>query len=216
MNALVIGGTGAVGSSLVAELVTSSRWKRVVVLTRRPTDRFAGSQKVEVVVANFEDLETQTAVAGAGCDAAFNTMGVGEPTRSSREEVWRVDVEYAGAFARGCRSAGVHHLSLLSSAGANAQSRWFYIRVKGAAEEATRSGGVEHTSFFRPSLLVTREVRYGLRDRVARAVLPRAARMLPARYHPIRVEGCMQRSRTVPGSTSCSIPSSYRCSRRAD
>ena len=158
------------------------------MLSRRPLDTFKTSAKVQVHVIDLEDLESQAAVLGAGCDAAFNTMGVGQPSRTPKEEVWRVDVEYAGAFARGCRSAGARHISLLSSVGANSGSRSYYIRVKGSAEETVRAAGIRHTSLFRPSLLVTPEIRYGLQDRLTQAILPRVTWMLPARYHEIRVE----------------------------
>ncbi|MEO6259518.1 MAG: NAD(P)H-binding protein [Thermoanaerobaculia bacterium] len=188
MQAIVIGGTGAVGSSLVRELIASSRWEEIIFLTRRASDLFRDVPKVRAVVVDLNDLQAQTAKAARGCQAAFNTMGVGQPSRTPKEEVWKVDVEYAGAFARGCRTAGVEHISLLSSVGANASSRSFYIRVKGAAEEAVRAAGIRHTSLFRPSLLVTREIRYGLQDRLTQSIFPKVSRMLPARFHPIRVE----------------------------
>jgi len=115
-------------------------------------------------------------------------MGVGQPSRTPKEEVWKVDVEYAGAFSRGCRTAGVGAISLLSSVGADPASRNYYIRVKGSAEDAVRAAGIPHTSFFRPSLLVTREIRYGLQDRLTQSIFPVVSPLLPARFHQIRVE----------------------------
>ena len=44
------------------------------------------------------------------------------------------------------------------------------------------------TSLFRPSLLVTREIRYGLQDRITQRVFPIVAGLLPRRYHQVRVE----------------------------
>jgi hypothetical protein len=35
---------------------------------------------------------------------------------------------------------------------------------------------------------VTREIRYGLQDRVTQALFPRVSWLLPSRYHEIRVE----------------------------
>ena len=51
-----------------------------------------------------------------------------------------------------------------------------------------REAGIPHTSFFRPSLLVTREIRYGMQDRLIQSIFPKVSWMLPARYHQIRVE----------------------------
>lgn len=74
----------------------------------------------------------------------------------------------AGAFARGCRAAGVRHMTLLTAVGANARSRVYYLRLKGAVEERYRSLAFGRLSLFRPSVLVTRELRHGLQDWITR------------------------------------------------
>jgi uncharacterized protein YbjT (DUF2867 family) len=190
-RAVVVGATGAVGSALVRELLTAPRCEAVTILTRRKVDVFAGADGVSKLiqrVVNMDDLEAAATEAVRGCEIAFCTMGIGQPRKASREELWRVDVEYAGAFARGCKQAGVRHISLLGAAGADAGSRSYYMRAKGSAEEAVRAPGFARCSFFRPSLLVTRDIRYGLQDRVTQAVFPRLSWALPSRWHEIRVE----------------------------
>ena len=187
MRAIVIGATGAVGSSLVRELLASPRVEHVVTLTRRPVD-FGTQPKLVSRVIDLDDLERETADAALGCDTAFCTMGVGQPRKLSKEEVRRVDVDYAAAFARGARAGGVRHISLLSSVGADAGSRSFYLRLKGDAEAGVVAAGIARTSLFRPSLLVTKEIRYGLQDRLTQALFPPLSALLPSRFHPITVE----------------------------
>jgi len=187
-RASVIGATGAVGSALVRELVASPRCDGVVALSRRQTDALGASPKLAVQVVDLAHLEAATRELAAGCDAAFCTLGLGQPSRASFEEFWRVDVEYAGAFARGAAQAGAQHITLLSSVGADAASRTRYLRVKGSAEQMMERSGIPRVSLFRPSLLVTREIRYGLKDRVTQALFPLVAPLLPARYHQIRVD----------------------------
>jgi len=190
-RAIVVGGTGAVGGALVRELLASPRCERVVLLARRAVDAFAGATgngKLDVRVVDLDALERAARDAAVGCRAAFNTMGVGQPRKVSREELWKVDVEHAAAFGRGCREAGVAHLALLGAVGANAASRSHYIKAKGAAEEALRALGFARLSLFRPSLLVTPQIRYGLQDRVTQAVFPVIAWFLPRRFHGVRVE----------------------------
>jgi uncharacterized protein YbjT (DUF2867 family) len=60
--------------------------------------------------------------------------------------------------------------------------------VKGEAEDAVRAAGFARTSFFRPSLLVTRDIRYGLQDRLTQALFPIVSPILPSRFHQIRIE----------------------------
>jgi uncharacterized protein YbjT (DUF2867 family) len=190
-HAIIAGASGAVGSAVVRSLLASARCASVIALVRRPLpafDSLGGGDKHRVSVIDFNDLERETAIAGAGCRVAFCTVGIGQPRKATAEEHHRVDVEYAGAFARGAAAAGLRHISLLSSVGANASSRNRYVRTKGLAEQAVIAAGIQRTSIFRPSLLVTDAIRYGLQDRITQAVFPLISPLLPARYHQVHVD----------------------------
>ena len=189
-RALVIGATGAVGSALVGELLASPRCAAVTILTRRSTGMFAGvpgAAKLTQRVVDMDRVDLQAREPAAGCGAAFCTMGIGQPRKVPREEFWKVDVEYAGAVARACREAGVRHMSLLGALGANPRSANHYLRVKGTVEERYRSLGFARLSLFRPSVLVTEKLRYGFQDWLTQRLFPLASRVLPSRFHQIRV-----------------------------
>jgi uncharacterized protein YbjT (DUF2867 family) len=195
----VLGGTGAVGSALVRELLASPVWSPVLILVRRPTEAFAGdpgAHKLLVRMIDMANLEWDTRsaladVAWAESDlpaSGFCTLGVGQPRKVPRAEFRRVDVDYPAAFARACKDAGVAHMSLLSAVGANAASRSYYLRVKGEAEAAVSAPGFPRVSLFRPSQLMTRQIRYGLQDHIAQRLFPRISRFLPSRYREVHVE----------------------------
>src|SRR5262245_26839843 len=138
MRAVVVGATGAVGSSLVRELCASPRWEAVTALVRRDSALLAalpGSEKLAQRPFTLATLEADARAAASGFDAAFCTMGIGQPRKTTRAEFLAVDVEGAAAFGRGCRDAGVAHLSLLGAIGADARSGNYYMRAKGEAEE---------------------------------------------------------------------------------
>lgn len=197
-HAIVLGATGAVGSALVRELLAAPGWASVTIFVRTPTTMFAGCPgiaKLSEQRMDVDHVEGQVASelalrreAQLGALAAFCTLGVGQPRKVSRAELRRVDVGIAGAFARGCRSAGVHHFSLLTAVGANPASRTFYLKVKGEIERTVSALHFERASFFRPSLLVTSTLRYGFQDRVTQAVFPRISPFLPSRFREITVE----------------------------
>ena len=207
-RAVIVGATGAVGSALVRELLFSGACAEVVAVTRRPFDAFTDAATLRVQVVNFEQLERATSESAKACDVAFCTMGIGQPRKVAFDELWRVDVDYAGAFARGAAAAGVRHLSLLSSVGADVASLNPYLRVKGTAERVVEQAGIARTSFFRPSLLVTRNIRYGLQDRVTQALFPLVSPILPRRYHQVRVEDlarAMRINAEQPGRTGVEV-----------
>lgn len=196
LRAVVVGATGAVGGALVRSLCASPRFSQVVALARRSVTTFTGidgSAKLRLEVIDLGDLEKRTAALAEGCDAAFNTMGVGQTRKVSFEEFVRVDVTYAGAFARGAATAGVRHISLLSSVGAGRPGR--YLQVKGDAERVIAESGIARVSIFRPSLLMTREARYGLQDRLLQTFFPLVSPLMPSRFHQIRVEQVAQAMR---------------------
>jgi uncharacterized protein YbjT (DUF2867 family) len=183
-----------VGSALVRELLASPRCAAVTILTRRSTGMFAsvpGAVKLSQRVVDLDRLDLQVREPAAGCDAAFCTMGIGQPRKVPREVFWKVDVEYATAFARACKDAGVRHLSLLGALGANPRanprSSAHYLRVKGAVEERLRGLGFARLSLFRPSLLVTEAPRYGFQGWLAQRLFPWVSTFLPSRFHEIRV-----------------------------
>jgi uncharacterized protein YbjT (DUF2867 family) len=190
-NAIVLGGTGAVGSALVKELLASPLFSSVRILMRRSTDLFKdlpGSQKLKMQVIDMKDLEFEAAEWADGCNVAFCTLGVGQPRKVSKEELWKVDVEYVRAFGKGCKAAGVEHMSLLSAVYANSRSDNFYLHIKGNSEEALRALKFDQLSLFRPSLLVTQQMRYGLQDRLTQTLFPLLSFVLPSKLHEISVK----------------------------
>ena len=59
--------------------------------------------------------------------------------RAGEEGFLRIDKQAVLDFATICRQSGVEHFQLLSSVGANAQSRSFYLRSKGELNDALQA-----------------------------------------------------------------------------
>jgi len=195
-TAVIYGASGAVGRSVLHELLVSPRCAKVVSLGRRelPKESFTESEsetkKLVQHVINpdniEEDIKTRSLV--DGCDVAFCTVGVGQPSAVSSEELHKVDVGYAVAFAKGCKQAGVKHYSLLSAVSADDSSSITYVKVKGLAEKGVKEVGFQRTSLIKPSLIVTPEVRYGFKDAFNQAVFPKISWLFPSAYHEVKVE----------------------------
>jgi len=157
--AIVIGGTGQVGSAAVAGLLAIPQCREVVMVTRKP---IAARSRLRVVVLDTgaADFAGRTAalareVLNQGPASAVSCVGVGSGSaRWSEEELKRLELGVVGAFARGCHDAGIGQFCLLSAAGSSARSRIRYARVMGMKEETVRGVGFKRLAIFRPGIIV--------------------------------------------------------------
>ena len=193
LRAVLLGATGAVGRNVLAEALRSPAYAAVTTLGRRPVDLAEGEAPPGKLTQNAVDLQDPDSYRPllAGHTTAICTLGVGEPSKTTREEVWKVEIDFVTGFAAACREARVRHFSLMTSVGANPGSRSYYLRLKGTQEERVKALGFPRTSLFRPSMLITPRNRYGLTQGVLLAVWPRIDGLLagPLRhYRGIRVE----------------------------
>jgi uncharacterized protein YbjT (DUF2867 family) len=81
-------------------------------------------------------------------------------------------------FARGARRGGVTTFAMVSSVGASARSRSFYLRVKGETEDAVAALGFSRVVFLRPGLLVGPRPERRPGERLAMAVVPALSPLL--------------------------------------
>lgn len=131
MKAIVIGGTGATGKELVAQLLEDNRFDAVIVLVRR--NFFSQQAKLTEIVVDFEKLSDYKAYIQG--DVAFSCLGTTLKDAGSKDAQWRVDHDYQLEFASIAKANGVGSFLLLSAFGANAKSFLFYNKMKGSLEE---------------------------------------------------------------------------------
>jgi uncharacterized protein YbjT (DUF2867 family) len=190
---VLLGATGAVGRNVLAEALRSPAFERVTTLGRRTADVAHGEAPPGKLAQHVVDLEAPDSYRAllVGQTTAVCTLGVGQPSKSTREEVWKVEIDYVMGFAAACREAGVRHFSLMTSVGANARSPFYYARLKGTQEDRVRALGFERTSIFRPSMMVTPQNRYGAVQAVFLAVWPKLGWLFAGslrRFRAVRVD----------------------------
>ncbi len=148
----ILGGSGFVGSHLIAEL-TRRRHATVVPTRRRERHRaLLVNPTCDLVEV---DTGSDAALAGvlAGCDAAVNLVGILNEAGGRGEDFESVHAALPGRFARACVEAGVPRLVHMSSLGAGADGPSAYLRSKGRGEEAAHAvDGLAVTSL-RPSVI---------------------------------------------------------------
>ena len=147
-RALVAGGTGLVGSELLTLLGADTRYREVTSLVRRKVSERAD---IKSCVISFEDLDR---IELPEIDDVYCCLGTTRSTAGSDEAFRKVDLDYVLVYARAARRAGAVRFLLVSSMGADANSRFLYTRTKGEAEAAVSALGFDVVGIVRPSLLV--------------------------------------------------------------
>lgn len=155
-SALVMGATGLVGNALVSQLLADERYSAVTCLLRRPlaSATFADpSNKLQPVVIPFEALDDYAGYFAV--DHVYVCLGTTLKKAGSKAAFRRVDFELVHACAQIAAQQQVDSFVWVSSVGADAKSRQFYLRVKGELENAIFSmPHMPHASAVRPSLLL--------------------------------------------------------------
>lgn len=182
-NVLVIGGSGFVGSHVVNAL--GARGCRVLVPTRRPQDarHLSVVPTCTVVRADVhDDAALDTLLFGQ--HAVVNLVGI---LHGSERRFEHVHVALTQRVIAACRRRGVQRYLHMSALGADPAGPSMYLRSKGRAEQAVRSGAPAWT-IFRPSVI------FGPGDRFLNlfARLAAFAPVLPiagaqARFQPVCV-----------------------------
>ena len=157
-SAIVVGGTGLVGTSLVKLLCESEEYISITVIARRKLS--FEHPKLTVKIRSFDELEEKD------IDFAheiFCCLGTTQKKAGSREEFEKVDVEYPLRVASLAKKCGIMHFIIISAMGANEKSKVYYNRVKGKLEKELIALELPQLSIVRPSLLVgeRNEFRFG-------------------------------------------------------
>ena len=194
ISVVMLGASGAVGGTVARHLLQMPELGQLTLLNRRSLDGFTHT-KVQQHNVNVLEVSSYAPLL-SGHDVSICCLGVGQPSKVSKEEFVRVDQTAALAFAAACKAAGVRHFELLSAVGADANSASFYLRIKGVLQNGVVALGFERTSFFQPSVILTPHNRYGWSQAALLALWPSLSKFLWGglrRYRGIPVE-CLGRA----------------------
>lgn len=170
ISVAMLGATGAVGTEAFKTLLKMSAVKRISTFGRRPVSD-VDEPKVEQHKIDIFQPETYANLL-SGHEAAICTLGVGQPSKMTKEDFLKIDKIAVLDFAKACKKAGISHFELLSSVGISPKSSSFFLKTKGELVEELKALNFERLSIFQPSMILTPTNRYGLTQAITLAIWP--------------------------------------------
>jgi uncharacterized protein YbjT (DUF2867 family) len=169
MRIILAGATGLIGGCVLKCLLSRDDVTFVTTVSRRALPDI--DRKQDQIVSPAPEWPKH--IAGRTCDVAVCCLGTTIKAAGSQAAFAAVDHHAVVSFASACHAAGARQLLLVTSVGADAGSRNFYLSTKGKAEADVRGLGFARVDIFRPGLLVGQRagpLRAG--ERLAIAVSP--------------------------------------------
>jgi uncharacterized protein YbjT (DUF2867 family) len=149
LRVLLVGATGLVGRLLCSRLIKDERISAIDIVGRRSFGHASG--KVTEHVAPVE--EWPFLISRTLPDIGISTLGTTIRDAGSQGAFSALDFDAVIAVGRACAAARAQHFMAVSSAGAHARSRNFYLATKGKVEAEIAQIGFDRVDIFRPGLL---------------------------------------------------------------
>ena len=150
LNALVIGATGATGRELVKLLLNDNEVEKVTIFVRNAP--VVEHKKLTIHTIDFNEVQNHKDLIKG--DVLFSALGTTKKEAGGKKEQYLVDYTFQYEFAKLAAENGVENYSIVSSTGANANSSFFYLKIKGALEKAVKKLQFKKIDIFQPPMLI--------------------------------------------------------------
>ena len=124
-------------------------------------------------------------------DVIFSALGTSKKQAGSKEAQYHIDHDYQLMFATFAKQNGVRHMVLVSSAGADTGSSFFYMKLKGVIERDVEALGFAGLTIVQPPSLIRKHAKRPLETisvKALQALMPSASSRawLPSRRRSSR------------------------------
>ncbi len=150
MIAIIFGATGATGTALLEQLIIDDTFKKIIVFTRTPIK--ITDYKIEENLVDFNNIEKWSMLIKG--DIIFSALGTTKKEAGSKEAQYLVDFTYQYNVARAGAENEVQKYLLVSSIGANSNSKFFYPKIKGELEDAVKKLNFQNIHVLQPPVLI--------------------------------------------------------------
>ena len=209
MRAILIGATGLIGGLLLQKLLNDPAFTNIKLASRKSAGLQAA--RLEEVLINFEN-EDQFKKEITNADVIFCCIGTTQKKVKGDKTAYRkIDFDIPVKAAMFCAEQKMGKYILVSSAGADAANKNFYLQLKGETESAVLQQAIPSVYIMRPSILLGKRNEFRLLESTGKAVMQFLSILLIGRlsvYKAIQakdVAAAMQEAskRTATGKFIC-------------
>ena len=181
-KAIVLGGSGLIGSALLQLLLGDNRYGEIVSIGRKELDmqhpklkqRTGDLFQMESFLAEFQDG-----------DDLFIAIGTTKAKTPNRDLYEKIDLGIPLTAARLAKETGMKHVAIVSAANAKEKSNIWYSAMKGRMENKIKALGLNHVVFARPSLLLGNRQENRAGERLATFVITKLDFLIPKKQKAI-------------------------------
>jgi uncharacterized protein YbjT (DUF2867 family) len=178
-TAIIIGATGLVGNVLTDELLKDNRYEKVRILVRKKIEK--QHPKLEQIIFDFNAPDSALIFG----DEVYCCLGTTIKKAGTKEAFRKVDFDYPQTIAKIAKKNGIKQFSIISSMGANPNSKIFYSKVKGEIEEALKQIDFQSLIIVRPSMLLGNRGEFRLGERIGKVFMNLFSIFIPKNFKAV-------------------------------
>ncbi len=180
----LFGSTGLIGSEVLKLLINDNYFENINIISRKKIS--VDSKKIKNYTIDFSNLRDYKKIIKKN-DVVIASIGTTQSkVNFDKTEYRKVDYDILLNIAIACKSNEVSSFSFISTAGANAKSKNFYLKLKGEIENSIIELGLKSCLIFRPSLLLGKRNEFRFGEIIAQKFMPLISFLMKSNYKPIK------------------------------
>lgn len=165
-KALLLGSSGLIGSQCLKQLMEDDYFSAIEIWVR--TSSGLENPKIKETIINFNEIANLPCI---DAKIVFCCLGTTIKNAKTKEAFKKVDYDYVVKLAKLAEKSGVEKFLVISSIGANAQSKNFYLRTKGEMEETITQCQIPSIFILRPSILFGKRKEFRLGEKMGKLMM---------------------------------------------
>jgi uncharacterized protein YbjT (DUF2867 family) len=182
LTANIIGATGLVGTQLVQLLLKNNSFEKVRIFVRH--DSGLNHPKLEQHIVGFSDEKAWSKYLKG--DILFSALGTTLTQAGNKDAQYEVDYTFNLGFAKKAKENGIENYILISSLEANANSKIFYLSMKGKLDAAITKLKFKKLTILRPASFIGKRKTKRLLEFILTSIIRLFTKIIFKKYNPIK------------------------------